>query len=685
MRIIFLLLLLLAFPGLIYPQSDSRVNIRHQIDSLQKRLPGSGNKDQTDLLNNLAASYAPINFDTSIMYSAQAMRLATVYGYPLGVGMARLQTGNAYYYKMDFKNALISYLAALKVLEENEVWKEAGDVYMQLGHIHYFIWSSEKAFHNYRKAEECYRKAGKEEQLIRVYDAMSTAMFFLKYPFVDSTLHYGFNMLEKARIFNDRYKEVYALMNIGMFYSNENKSPQKKQKTLAYCDTALILASENNFQGLKTITYIVLGNYYDNNTPFFNLTGNYTRSRHFYELAYKSDLNDGSSYLQATILNNLACIDLKEKKYDLAQNHLKICETKLNQFFTTEWENTTGKGYIDNPLGKIMDYFMAQRERVNMYYSFYELAAATRKPEQAVDYLHLYYKYRDSFFYSTQGQQLELIMTEAEAEKTDQKIRMLSQNNELNQLRLSRTKWIFAGAGAVVLIISLFLMLYFQRKKLKAEQKSIQMEQRLLRAQMNPHFIFNSLASIQNFIINEKTDEATIYLSRFSQLVRNVLDNSVEEYVSLENEIDAIQNYLELQKVRYVGKFEYKMTVDERIDQENTLIPPMLAQPFIENSIEHGIKHRKTIGNIDIRFMLDDGLIRFEVEDDGVGRQKAHEIEHRFKHGHKSMSTSITRDRLYTINKKLRKKILMEIIDLKDTLGDACGTKVTFGIPVVMK
>jgi len=685
MRIIFFLLLLVSCPRITYSQFNPHIDPRHQIDSLQKSLPGSGNKEQTDLLNNLAACYAPLNFDTCLMYSSQAMRIATVYGYPLGIGIARLQTGNAYYYKMDFKNALISYLAALKILEDNESWKEAGDVYMQLGHIHYFIWSSKKAYHNYHKADECYRKAGSEESLITVYDAMSMAMFFLKYQFVDSTLYYGFKMLEKARKFNARYNEVYALMNIGMFYSNEDKSPQKKQKTIYFSDSALALASEYNYQGLKTIAYISLGNYYDNTTPFFELTGNFTKARQFYDLAYESDLKDGSSYLQAAILNYLAHIDLKEKKYDLAQKHLKLCETRLKKFFNAEWENTPGQGYIDNPLGKIMDYFMAQRERMNMYYSFYELAIATRKPEQAVDYLNLFYTYRDSFFNSTQGQQLELIITEAESERTEQKIRMLSQNNELSQLRLSRTRFIFAGIGAGVLIISLFLSLYFQRKKLKAEKKSISMEQRLLRAQMNPHFLFNSLASIQNYIINEKTDEATLYLSRFSQLVRNVLDNSVEEYVSLENEVAAVQNYLELQKVRYAGKFEYKMTVDDRIDQENTLIPPMLAQPFIENAIEHGIKHKVTIGNINIRFMLDDGLIRFEVEDDGVGRQKSYEIEHRFKHGHKSMSTSITRDRLYTMNKKLRKKIHLEIIDLKDTLGDACGTRVTFGIPVVIK
>jgi sensor histidine kinase YesM len=276
-------------------------------------------------------------------------------------------------------------------------------------------------------------------------------------------------------------------------------------------------------------------------------------------------------------------------------------------------------------------------------------------------------------------------MAEAEAEKTDQKIRMLLQDNELSQLKLSRSRFIFASLGSLVVIFGLFLLLFFQRKRLRAEQKTIVMEQRLLRAQMNPHFLFNSLASIQNYIINEKTDQASIYLSRFSQLVRNILDNSVEEYVPLEKEIETVQNYLELQKVRYAGKFDYKIDIDIAIDTEIVQIPPMLTQPFIENSIEHGIKYRETPGLIDVRFLFEDGLIRIEVEDDGVGRAKAHEIEMKQKIKHRSLATSITHDRLKLINKKLKRKIHLEITDLKDASGNDCGTRVTFGIPIIIK
>jgi len=305
--------------------------------------------------------------------------------------------------------------------------------------------------------------------------------------------------------------------------------------------------------------------------------------------------------------------------------------------------------------------------------------------KKAVDYLQLYYEARDSMYASQQGKQLELLMAEDDAGKQLQKMQTLARDNELNRLKLSRTRFVFTGIGVGVLLISVIFLLVLQRRKLKAEQRSVSMEQRLLRAQMNPHFIFNSLASIQNFVINENSDQASVYLSRFSQLVRNILDNSVEEYVPLEKEISTIENYLELQKVRYGGKFDFKITIDEKIDQENMKIPPMLAQPFIENAIEHGIRHRETPGHIDIRFHLQDGLIRFEVEDNGVGREKAHEIESKQRSRHRSMATSLTRDRLNTLNKKLKKKIRMEIVDRKDESGKACGTRVEFGIPVVVR
>jgi LytS/YehU family sensor histidine kinase len=209
------------------------------------------------------------------------------------------------------------------------------------------------------------------------------------------------------------------------------------------------------------------------------------------------------------------------------------------------------------------------------------------------------------------------------------------------------------------------------------------LREKLFRTQMNPHFLFNSLTSIQNYILDEESRIASKYLSRFSKLIRNILDSSSVEFVSLEKEISTIENFLELQKIRFRNKFDYSIEVDQNINLDEVNFPPMIAQPFIENAIEHGIKNKPDKGHIDIRFMRHGGQVILEVEDDGVGREKAKAILHNKNRDHKSLSTEITRERIRVLNKKLKKKITLDILDLKDDDGKPAGTKVVLEVPLL--
>ena len=653
------------------------------IDSLKKILPVSVIKQQVDILNKLAEYYAPLNFDSSILYSSQAMRLASIYNYMPAIGLARFHTGNAYYCKMDFKNALLSYLSAQPILEENACYNELGNLNSMLGHINFLIRRGDKAMACYRKALSFFQTVRNEGSQLEIYDAMCMTTNFLGVETSDSSLVYAHNLLNYSRKAHDRYREAYALLQIALIYILEDKSDINRKKALAYSDSALAISIPMHFDELISIVNLDLCAYYDMSSSPGEHTEKQALKRLTGERAYNAALKIRSNYLQAVALNNLARIDLEEGEYTMATIDLDKSEARLNDYFKTEWKHK--KVDMLNALDVVFEYFIAQRELNAMYGLWYRIAKAKKEYTKAIEFLILYFQSTDSIIASQQNRQLEIMMAEDEAAKQAQKLSTMLQDNDLNRLKLSRTRFIFLGAGAGILLLSSILLLFFQRKKLKAEQRSVVMEQRLLRAQMNPHFIFNSLASIQNYIINEKPDEASIYLSRFSQLVRNVLDNSVEEYVTLENEIGAISNYMELQKARYADKLNFTIEVDPLIDQEAMCIPPMLAQPFIENAIEHGIKHRETPGNINIYFTLEDHLIHFEVEDDGVGREKAYEIEHRQQVRHRSMSTTITHDRLMTINRKMKKKIRLEIIDLKDESGNACGTRVTFRIPFVEK
>jgi len=220
-----------------------------------------------------------------------------------------------------------------------------------------------------------------------------------------------------------------------------------------------------------------------------------------------------------------------------------------------------------------------------------------------------------------------------------------------------------------------------EKKVLEIEKLLFDLEQKALRLQMNPHFIFNSLNSIQSFIVNNDSDKATLYLAKFAQLMRLILSNSSEPFVSIKDELKTLTYYMEIENLRFDDKFNYKIKVDPEIDEEFIGIPPMIIQPYVENAILHGIIHKPDKGNISISLTLQQETILCEVEDDGVGRQKAHEIKSQSGLKHKSRGMLITKERLEILNKQVKGRISVNVIDKTDESDKACGTKVEIIIP----
>lgn len=272
--------------------------------------------------------------------------------------------------------------------------------------------------------------------------------------------------------------------------------------------------------------------------------------------------------------------------------------------------------------------------------------------------------------------------TRYETSRKDQQIKALSREMELKQTNILQSRYIILGMSGLMLLTIILLMLLMRQKNIKLQQRSIALQQRLLRSQMNPHFIYNSLSCIQSFILSHEPDMANKYLAHFARLMRNILSSSTKEFVTLEDEIATIENYLELQKVRFPDKFDFEIKVDNALDTTSIVIPPMIAQPFIENAIEHGIRHKETKGLIEISFRQNTGSFIYEISDDGIGREKAKELLLKSDKTHKSMATSITHERLEALNRKRKKKILLSIVDLKNDDGKATGTRVIFEIPM---
>ena len=230
-------------------------------------------------------------------------------------------------------------------------------------------------------------------------------------------------------------------------------------------------------------------------------------------------------------------------------------------------------------------------------------------------------------------------------------------------------------------------------QRIEYSQKIIQTEITALRAQMNPHFIFNCLNSIQLFTAQNNIDKASNYLSKFSRLIRLVLENSRSEKVTLENELESLRLYIELEAMRFRDKFSYTISVAPSIDQGYVQIPPLLLQPFVENAIWHGLMHKEEGGKVTITVepqyittistnLQDIMAIQVTITDDGVGREKSAEFKSKSVTKTKSFGMKVTAERIELINQLYKTETKVQIIDLKDTNGQASGTTIIIEIPV---
>ncbi len=224
-----------------------------------------------------------------------------------------------------------------------------------------------------------------------------------------------------------------------------------------------------------------------------------------------------------------------------------------------------------------------------------------------------------------------------------------------------------------------------ERKKLQMEKEFVELEQKALRLQMNPHFIFNALNSIQSLIGTGKEQEARYYLAKFSRLMRQILDNSRNAFISLEEEVNSLENYLMIEKFCNGDRFDYQITVDDAIEQDFVKIPPMLLQPFVENAIKHGLKFTETLtrrGFITIDFQEENNILICSVSDNGIGRTKAEEMNDSSKEKyHTSTALIVIKERLELLKEEYNFESL-EMIDLYDDQGNAAGTKVIVRIPI---
>lgn len=281
----------------------------------------------------------------------------------------------------------------------------------------------------------------------------------------------------------------------------------------------------------------------------------------------------------------------------------------------------------------------------------------------------------DSIFNIQQTKLREELKTRYETEKYMLENRNLKLSNQTNETIIGQQRTMLLLTLVLSVLAVLTVILYMQRRRTADRILTVEMEQKLLRSQMNPHFVYNSLTVIQSSVMKKTTKESVNLISSMASLMRLILDNSSHEFIAFEKEIQTLRYYLELQQQRFSGQFDYRFEIDPELEELEFYIPPMLAQPFIENAIEHGFAGIEYPGNIIIRYKSTPSAhIICEIEDNGIGYSQGLKKEKEAQH--RSYGIEITRQRISILQKRYNMQASLEIVDLSPQ-----GTLVSITIP----
>lgn len=306
------------------------------------------------------------------------------------------------------------------------------------------------------------------------------------------------------------------------------------------------------------------------------------------------------------------------------------------------------------------------------------------KYETALNYLDQYANLNDSMRTAEKIKQIAEMHTKFETENKQKEDVILEGQLKLKSLELKTNQLLLISLGVLLVFLIVLGGLIFRNSKIKLEHRSLQLEQKLLRTQMNPHFIFNALITIEGYIYENEPKQAGKYLSDFSRLMRLILESSLQEYIPLKKELETLKFYLELQKLRMDDKFSYTIDTSLIENLEEVHIPPMLTQPFIENSIEHGFRGKTNHGHISIEYKLTGkNDLQVTVIDNGAGINYNQQAVNESEQFHRPSAIQITKERLVVLNKSKRKKVQFRISDLSDEGKDGTGTKVVFTVPLM--
>lgn len=507
------------------------------------------------------------------------------------------------------------------------------------------------------------------------------------------SLNYHLQSLQISQAENDSNNLCQSYMNIGLLYEKLGQY----EKSLQSQSTALKISEKLGNPILLARVYNNLGNVYD-------LMNNPDQAITLYEKALAINTENEYTFGIASNYSNLGIVELKIGNYDSSysmlskainlfdeigdENNLAMMYNEIGDWYTEAPDDIFKK--LNIPLSQRLPLALKNKKealvlryRINdlsgvadSHQSLSKLFQKYRQPDSALFHYEKYVIYKDSIF--NDKAELTIIKNELEFEFDKQKALDQAQfNNEikLKQAEVEKQKLMkngFLAGLSLITLTGIFAFVSYKRRRdaiqkeeaarLLAEKTEVEMK--ALRAQMNPHFIFNSLNSINDFITRNNSSMASNYTIKFAKLMRMVLENSEKEEIVLRDDLIALEWYMQLEQIRTATKFQYQIDVAENINKDETLIPPLILQPFVENSIWHGFQNSSVPGYIQISISIADNKLLCVVKDNGSGRVKPTATSQ----NKKSMGTNITQERINLINKTNQTNYSLNYTDLPQGL-----------------
>ncbi len=668
--------------------------------------------------------------DLAFEFYAESLRLFEVVGNELEQSNIYNNMANIWFAKRDFDQTLSLHLKALAIREKlNETRLIIGSM-INIGNVYLELNDHVQAHEYYLKALEINKLVLPEEinpmlllSLGKTLIAMGESFEALEYfnmaldgaikkedyrtVFIVNNMLGNFylqngnhekaifhlnNALEVTRLTNATVQESAVLLNIGNVF---DATGQHEKALGFYNEASRIFKSINDFSGVLR-SYLNIGTMFDRLNQADSALRYYQKavelSKQFSDNSYQAISYNflGNQYRQMT--NYTKAKPLLEKSLEIATESQNLSEIANASGFLAHLYFETGNyakseemALLSLAYNKQQSYLRQIKENLLLLSNIYEQTGNYR---QSLSYFKQYNAIKDSLFDQSRLEQITAIQEKLNFELKEKELQNKNLQIGQQQLELSQTRERFIYLALVALLLLLLMIgwlswyrLRQSRAKLLLEQKQTETEHRLLRSQMNPHFMFNALNSIQLFISEKDSKQAEQYLSKFAHLMRYYLDSSFTSYVLMNDEIEGLKLNLELERLRMNEGFDFEIVVSDQIDPADTEIPPMLAQPFIENAIKHGFRTKSSPCKLSVTFELADAnTMRCVVEDNGIGRKAASSIR-RANNGHTSKGMEITLNRLKNIWKKDFRDDYLKIIDLTSADGKASGTRIVLLFP----